>query len=1119
MSSEIDRLEIVIETQANKANRALTALEKRLGKIAGSIEKISAISSSLDNFGNIDTKALDSVQKEIDSITKKISRTGNKKISAKVDKSDINATKNDLDSLFKKFQDAGKGIDLSEMGLTELQSGLKKAESDLNRFYDRFDKKLAIEGTDDIGKSWENLIYDIQKATNQVELYSNAISEVSKKVPKFTIEKGVQKSVSSTGPPKTSSVDAESLFYDQDAMHMVFGEYAKELRSFDDVMKKFGGNSAKASRAINEFEEKLNVNKVNTYEAQIKRLRSELAKLANQGFKQGDLKYDDKAREIAKVAAQQKRYNKEIRDSANTRFTSVPDSGIEVSRFKKSSSEIKKIIDSTKKLGKSVSSEFGRATKLIDRFKNAISGAQKQSNKGMSFGRMVGSSVAFSFVFQGVSMIQNAIKEGSDNLTQYSSEYNHSISSMVSALLYLKNAWAVAFAPIMNVVAPYIQSFVNMLANALNAVGRFFSALTGKGFAVQAKKVWKDYGASIQKETGKAKDSVKELKNTILGFDQLHVLNDPSSDNGKNGSDDGAGELSPSDMFNTVKTEGVISEYARKLREAFLSEDWEGLGRILADGVNAGLQKVYDALNWSNVGPQITYFCNAFTTTMNSLVSNIDWDLMGRTVGAGVNTIVNTLNLLITGFDWKNLGSSFSKGINGFVKEVDWNNLGNLIGNYFMISWDVFAGLVSELDYEEIGLAIANGINGLLQTMDFGTIASSLSTFAIGMLQTLGVAISELDWQAVGQQIVDAIASIDWGGLASGLFNVGLQLIYGLLKAFGELPAPVQIAAGAVAIFFGAFKVTEAISSLVNFGKSISGVIKSAGGLVNLFGGPVTLAIMAAIAIGALLIANWDEISAAAEKAWKFVTQKFKEFDDFLKNIFQKDWTESFGALGHVLNGFFEGVEDIWNSIKRIFGGIIDFVAGVFTGDWERAWNGIKDIFGGIWDAIASLVKTPVNTIIGVINSLIKGVVSGINGVIKALNKLSFKIPSWVPEFGGKKFGFNIPKVSAPQIPYLAKGGFPGMGQLFVANERGPEMIGRMGRKNVVANNMQITEGIKSAVVDGLMEVFMSTGGIGESSEPPIIEFTYMVDSETQYKTVLKGKEKHDRRYSAVVRA
>ena len=73
---------------------------------------------------------------------------------------------------------------------------------------------------------------------------------------------------------------------------------------------------------------------------------------------------------------------------------------------------------------------------------------------------------------------------------------------------------------------------------------------------------------------------------------------------------------------------------------------------------------------------------------------------------------------------------------------------------------------------------------------------------------------------------------------------------------------------------------------------------------------------------------------------------------------------------------------------------------------------------------MVSIVKTPINLIIGAVNGLVKGVVSGLNGVIKTINKLSFDIPEWVPKYGGEKFGFDIKEITAPQIPYLAQGGF-----------------------------------------------------------------------------------------------
>ena len=168
----------------------------------------------------------------------------------------------------------------------------------------------------------------------------------------------------------------------------------------------------------------------------------------------------------------------------------------------------------------------------------------------MGLGRMIGSSILFSSIFGAISQIKQAVKEGSDNLVQYSDTYNKSISGMVSSLLYLKNAWAAAFAPIINAVAPYVSAFIDMMARALNSVGQFMAALTGKGFVVQAKKAWKDYGASIadtsknaSKGLNNTNDAAKKLKKTIFGFDELNVLtsNDDTCSNGGSGSGSGSG--------------------------------------------------------------------------------------------------------------------------------------------------------------------------------------------------------------------------------------------------------------------------------------------------------------------------------------------------------------------------------------------------------------------------------------------------------------------------------------------------------------------------------------------------------------------------------------------------
>ena len=123
-------------------------------------------------------------------------------------------------------------------------------------------------------------------------------------------------------------------------------------------------------------------------------------------------------------------------------------------------------------------------------------------------------------------------------------------------------------------------------------------------------------------------------------------------------------------------------------------------------------------------------------------------------------------------------------------------------------------------------------------------------------------------------------------------------------------------------------------------------------------------------------------------------------------------------------SAYLQNVSNIFGDVKQIFGGLIDFIAGVFSGDWSRAWNGIVDAFGGIFSLIADIAKGPINMVIGLINGMLDGLESGINWMVRKVNGLSFDVPDWVPVIGGDHFGFDLPEVGFGSIPYLAEGGY-----------------------------------------------------------------------------------------------
>lgn len=307
-----------------------------------------------------------------------------------------------------------------------------------------------------------------------------------------------------------------------------------------------------------------------------------------------------------------------------------------------------------------------------------------------------------------------------------------------------------------------------------------------------------------------ASDSAKKLKKalSVLSFDQLNQLSAAADDaadalGGASGAGGGLDDINIpgtgigdfgtlSDALGKSKLPKAINEWAERIRDAFLDHDWDRLGEEIAWGINKGLQAIYDAINWNNVGPKVTAFTDAFTETFNSLVDSIDWDLLGRTVGAGVNTIVNTLNNLLDGIDWVNLGRKFAEGINGLVDEVDWYELGRLIGNWFMVSWDIFGGFVEDLDFAKIGRSVAEGLNGVFSEISFSDIAHYLATALNGAFDALAAFAVNFKWDDLVNNIVNGIstfiADFEWTTNALKLTTFLNKLVTALADLAADIP-------------------------------------------------------------------------------------------------------------------------------------------------------------------------------------------------------------------------------------------------------------------------------------------------------------------------------------------
>ena len=292
-------------------------------------------------------------------------------------------------------------------------------------------------------------------------------------------------------------------------------------------------------------------------------------------------------------------------------------------------------------------------------------------------------------------------------------------------------------------------------------------------------------------------------------------------------------------------------------------------------------------------------------------------------------------------------------------------------------------------------------------------------------------------------QITEAVAGLlDWfNGLDEGTQKLIVTALL-LVAAISPIAKTVSLVSGGISTLSGGISAlvggltsgtaaTKGLTSALTLGKTAAAGLAS---VVSL--GTVAAFVALAAAIAAALAGIYyfgDDIKSVLQ-----------DLDDWLQNVFQKDWTEVFGpGLGDALNSFFATAEGLWGSFKSILEGIIDFVQGVFSGDWEQAWQGVVEIFSGIVSGIGTILKAPLNAVIALLNSAI----GGINMLIDGLNQLSFDVPDWVPGLGGKSFGINIPKID--KIPYLAKGGILRSGSAIVG-EAGPELLTVTNSRTIV---------------------------------------------------------------------
>lgn len=245
---------------------------------------------------------------------------------------------------------------------------------------------------------------------------------------------------------------------------------------------------------------------------------------------------------------------------------------------------------------------------------------------------------------------------------------------------------------------------------------------------------------------------------------------------------------------------------------------------------------------------------------------------------------------------------------------------------------------------------VASGLPGAL-----GSILTKLS----GILIAVGGLI--LLWDGLSDAWNNGV---NWKNLLESLAGV-VALAGGLAITFGKVGAGIGLVVAGAAMIITAFKdICDNGANLQNTLMLIAGIVATGLGFFFLTGSVIPLVIAGIATVVTAVLALTGNLT------------------EFARNL--KD---------------------------NILGGIIQFIKGVFTGDWNSAWDGVKKVFSGIWNSIVIIAESAINAVI-----------KGLNWLISKINTIKFTVPSWVPGVGGKSIGGHLSSLSEVHLPRLATG-------------------------------------------------------------------------------------------------
>jgi phage-related protein len=732
---------------------------------------------------------------------------------------------------------------------------------------------------------------------------------------------------------------------------------------------------------------------------------------------------------------------------------------------------------------KPIKKEFDRMKRSADKaFKTASSGAKKSAGLFGTFAsRLKGialSLLIFNWITKAFNTMVAGMQKGFSNLAKYSAPLANSFQSLKNSLATLGNAFAAAFAPIVQMVIPYLNALINGIARAITYVAQFIAILGGKSTFIRAKKIQDSYNDSLNGTAAAA----KKAAGALAKFDDLDVLQKQDDSGG------GGGGTQPKDMFEEVPVDsklidwldGIkeklspILEYLEKMRDAFADGFFKALGDPTdrLETIRKGLEQIKTAMIDIWTDPDVL---GAADRWVMSLV-----EMLGSFAGMIASVGLSLAAFFIGGFG-QYLENDTDKIKQWLIQMFDiGTEINQLLENLFVGIAKVFEALASE-----------NGIR--MATAMFGSFFS-----AMGGMSELAAKIGRDLLEVIVQPFTDNAGILEHA--FEGLFGSTATYLEGLKQTFDDCFAYINrtydkyvkpfvdsFANGISSIitnFMNAWeqyiqptidRIAEKMSSLMNdhFVPLVAVVSSVVGHITSLLQSTWETIIQPILDwiinyVGILLVEVFNLLVDILLQGVQLIIDGFTNFMAFLDTFVLRPWAEGWENAKEIFAFFWQSINELSEFLRKTLEQVFKIIRKLIDGDWKGAWNTAQEIFTifktkveGVVDSIKAFLSgffTWVSDMIAGVIEEIKNIGSGIKNAFTGGGSSKPRTMSTQPYAINESFASRILR----DIPALASGSVIRGGNPFLA------ILGdqRAGQTNIEAPIGTIKQAVSEVMAE-----------------------------------------------------